>query len=315
MTEKSRSQHILELARELLDDIELGRAEGERLILKASRLARWVGGDEFRDWLKYEMGGYNSSEPLSLKYMARTGRWTNREEKKGWWGPLAQQEAAILAQQAKLATMRTPDIGGDYANVAIMNTHKAMNDAALLIQQLSGIRSRVLAILHGFVSEVYYAKEFDSLTDSIFERYQRDVDALIVQYCGDVLTKIPALMDRLASGDSEAISQALSTCRRIIESFADSIFPPSEQIFEIGGDILKLDASKHQNRINVYVYQRTDSQSRRKRIRQNLSNLFDRVSSGVHKDISSEEARALFLNTYLFLGEILHLDNAATSRS
>ncbi|KCV45596.1 hypothetical protein L506_0498 [Bordetella bronchiseptica GA96-01] len=46
-----------------------------------------------------------------------------------------------------------------------------------------------------------------------------------------------------------------------------------------------------------------------------MSNLFDRVSSGVHKDISSEEARALFLNTYLFLGEILHLDNAATSRS
>lgn len=315
MTEKSRSQHILELARELLDDIELGRAQGERLILKASRLARWVGVDEFRDWLKYEMGGYNSREPLSLKYMARTGRWTNREEKKGWWGPLAQQEAAISAQQAKLATMRTPDIGGDYANVAIMNTHKAMNDAALLIQQLSGIRSRVLAILHGFVSEVYYAKEFDSLTDSIFERYQRDVDALIAQYCGDVLTKIPALMDRLASGDSEAISQALSTCRRIIESFADSIFPPSEQTLEIGGNVLKLDASKHQNRINVYVHQRTDSQSRRQRIRQNLSNLFDRVSSGVHKDISSEEARALFLNTYLFLGEILHLDNAATSRS
>jgi len=313
MTEQSRSQHILELARELLDDIELGRTEGERLILKASRLARWVGSDEIRDWLKYEMGGYNSTEALSLKYMSRTGRWTNREEAKGWWGPLAQQEALIAAQRAQLAAMRTPDIAGDYANLAIQNTHKAMSNAASLIQQISGIRSRVLAILHGFVSDVYYAKEFDSLTDSIFERYQREVDALIAQHCGDVLTKIPALMDRLASGELEAVSQALSTCRRIVESFADSIFPPSDQTFEIGGNALKLDASKHQNRINAYVHQRTDSQSRRQRIRQNLSNLFDRVSSGVHKDVSSEEARALFLNTYLFLGEILHLDKAATS--
>jgi hypothetical protein len=33
----------LELAKELLDDIELGRIDAERLLLKASRLARWVG--------------------------------------------------------------------------------------------------------------------------------------------------------------------------------------------------------------------------------------------------------------------------------
>lgn len=313
MTEQSRSKHILELAQELLDDIELGHAEGERLILKASRLARWVGSDEIRGWLQYEMGGYNSTEPLSLKYMSITGRWTDRKDKKGWWGPLAQMEAMIATQKAKLATMRTPDIGGDYANLAIMNTHKAMNEAASLIQRISGIRSRVFAVLHRFVCDIYYAKQFDSLTDSIFERYQRDVDALIAQYCGDVLTKIPALMDRLASSDSEAISQALNTCRRIIESFADSIFPPSDKTFEIGGNILRLDESKHQNRINAYVHQKTNSRSRRQRIRQNLSNLFDRVSSGVHKDVSAEEARALFFNTYLFLGEILHLDETTLS--
>ncbi|SAL22587.1 hypothetical protein AWB71_01160 [Caballeronia peredens] len=313
MTQQSRSQHVLELARELLDDIELGRAEGERLILKASRLARWVGSDETRAWLKLEMSGYNSSDPISLKYMTLTGRWTNYEEKKGWWGPLAQQEALIAAQKAKLASMRTPDIGGEWANLGILNTHKAMSETASMIQKISGIRSRVLALLHGFVSEIYYAKEFDSLSESIFERYQRDVDARIVQHCGDVLSKIPAVMDRLASGEPEAISQALSTCRRIIETFADSIYPPSDETVEIGGNVLKLDASKHQNRINAFVSERCDSQSRKQRIRQNLGNLFDRVSSGVHKDVSPDEARALFLNTYLFLGEILHLEKAAES--
>ena len=308
MTDQNRSQHILELARELLDDIELGRADAERLILKASRLARWVGTDEIRAWLKFEMIGYNSADSVSLKYMGMTGRWTNREEKKGYWGPLAQQEAKIIAERAKLAAMRTPDVSSEYATLAINNVTNAMTSSANLIQNISGIKSRVLGLLHGFVSEVYYAKEFDNLTESIFERYQRDVDTLIAQHCGNLLEKIPSVMDRLSAGDVEAISQALSTCRRIIESFADSIFPPTDETIEIGGNVLKLDASKHQNRINAYLQGKTDSQSRKQRLRQNLANLFDRVSSGVHKDVSVEEARSLFLNTYLFLGKILHIE-------
>lgn len=96
--EHSRSEHILELAKELLDDIELSRLSAESLLLKASRLARWVGSDEIK--------GYNSSNEISLKYMGVTGRWTDRDEVKGYWGPLAQQEAALEAQNKALQTDR-----------------------------------------------------------------------------------------------------------------------------------------------------------------------------------------------------------------
>lgn len=310
MANQSRTEHVLELARELLDDIELNRTTPDNLVLKASRLARSVGSDETRYWLKLEMGGYNDTNPLSLKYMSLTGRWTDREKNLGYWGPLAQQEAQIVAEKAKLASMRTPDSSSDYANIAISNVTNEMKASANLISRLSGIKSRVLGLLHTFVSDVYYEKEFDSLSESIFERYKRDVDTLISEHCGDVLEKIPAVMDRLAEGDQELISQALATCRRIIESFADSIYPPTDQTVEIAGNTLNLDQSKHQNRINAYIHGKTSSRSRKQRLRQNLANLFDRVSSGVHDDLSAEEARALFLNTYLFLGEILHLGKA-----
>ncbi len=36
-------------------------------------------------------------------------------------------------------------------------------------------------------------------------------------------------------------------------------------------------------------------------------NLYARVSTGVHADVSIEEAQSLFLNCYLLLGEILHI--------
>lgn len=92
MNQKSRAEHILELSRELLDDIELSRLESDKLLLKCSRLARLAGSEEIQAWLKLEMQGYNSKDPVSLTYMSKTGRWTNYKEKKGYWGPLAQQE-------------------------------------------------------------------------------------------------------------------------------------------------------------------------------------------------------------------------------
>ena len=307
MTEQSRSKHILELARELLDDIELNRMSAEHLLLKATRLARWMGSEEIQQWLGLEMIGYNNTEKVSLKYMSITGRWVDRDKGTGYWGPLAQQEAAIEAEKAKLAAMRTPDSSGQWANLTIANVTYAMNETTNLISRLSAIKSRVLAKLHQFVSEAYYSLVFEGLSESIFERYKREVDVLIAASCGKVLGQIPAVMDRLAESDPEAVSQALNTCRRIIESFADSIFPPTENTIEIGENTLGLGADKHQNRINAYIHKHTNSQTRKKRLRQNLSNLFDRVSTGVHGDVTPEEARALFLNTYLLLGEVLHI--------
>lgn len=310
--EQSRSEHILALAKELLDDIELSRLSAESLLLKASRLARWVGSEEIRYWINLEMKGYNSSNEISLKYMGITGRWVEKEKGTGYWGPLAQQEAALEAENVKLRSMSTPDTSGDWA-FRVMQMHQ--NQAAATtnyISTLSGIRSRVLAHLHSFVSEVYYEKQFDSLSESIFERYKSEVDTLVAAHCGDVLEQIPSVMSRLAEGDAESISQALTTVRRIIDSFSDSIFPPTDETIDIGGNEVTLGANKHQNRINAFVHQRVQSKSRKNKIRQNLSNLYDRVSTGVHQDVSAEEARSLFLNCYLLLGEVLHIGHKNT---
>jgi hypothetical protein len=239
--------------------------------------------------------------------MALTGRWYDYEKKTGYWGPLAQQEAAIVAEKIKLAAMRIPDSSSDYAAVAIGNVTMAMTTSATLITRLSGIKTRVLGLMHKFISDTYYEKEFDSLAESIFEKYKKEIDSMIANSCGNVLEKIPSVMDRLSDGESESIAQALTTCRRIIDSFADSLFPPTDSTIEIGGNTLKLDAAKHQNRVNAYIHQRCESQSRKHRLRQNLANLYERVSSGIHSDVTEEEARSLFLNTYLLLGEILHL--------
>lgn len=213
----------------------------------------------------------------------------------------------INAENTKLRTLQAPDTSGDWA-FRVMQMYEAnLQDITNNISLLSGVKSKVLAELHTFISNIYYEKEFDNLSESIFEKYKSDVDTLISSNCGNVLEQIPSVMARLSEKDEESISQALVTIRRIIDSFADSIYPPTDKTIQMNGNEVTLDASKHQNRINAFVYEKITSKSRITKIRQNLSNLYARVSTGVHNEVSAEEARSLFLNTYLILGEILHI--------
>lgn len=303
MTNLSKSTHILELAKELIDDIELQKTNAQAMLLKATRLSRYADNDETRSWLRFEMQGFSSNDETSLKYMSKTGRWTEKKENKGYWMPLAEIEANISTQSLKIKQLRIPDTQG----LNTSNIVTQISTTAKLIAKLEGIKSRVISLIHDFATSVYYEKIFDNLAESIFDEYKKEVDLLIAENSGDIIQQIPSVISRLSDGDTESISQALTTCRRIIDNFADKIFPPSDDTIEIGGNTLSLKVDKTLNRLNAYVHQKTSSDSRKKKIRQNLSNLYDRVSTGVHSDVTASEARNLFFNVYLILGEILAL--------
>jgi hypothetical protein len=304
--EMSKSEHIISLAKEILDDIELSRLEAQPLLLKATRLARYVDNDEVRKWLRFEMQGFSNDE-LSLKYMTKTGRWTDKEKNLGYWLPLAQIKAISDAQKQKLSLIRIPDTSGDKATFVIDRVTSQMNDATQIISKVEGIISRVISLIHDFAANVYYQKTFDNVAEGIFDKYKKDIDILIGENSGDVLEQIPSVIDRLSDGDKESISQELTTNRRIIDSFANHIFPATDETIIIGDHVLSLKQDKVLNRINAFIHKNSESESRKKKLRQNLSNLYDRVSAGVHSDVDANEARSLFFNTYLILGEILTL--------
>jgi hypothetical protein len=305
--ELSKTEHTITLAKEIIDDIELSRLDCKAVLLKATRLSRYVDDEDVRKWLRFEMQGYNSKEDISLNYMSKTGRWTDKEKLEGYWFPLAQVEASCEAQKQKLALIRIPDTSGDRATFVIDRVTTQMNGATTNISKLEGIKSRVVSLIHDFATSVYYQNTFDALAENIFDNYKKDIDLLIAENLGDIIEQIPSVISRLSENNSESISQALTTCRRIIDSFADHIYPASDSTISIGGNELSLKKDKVQNRINAYIHNNCESESRRKKLRQNLSNLYERVSVGVHSDVDSHEAKSLFFNTYLLLGEILTL--------
>jgi len=303
-TELSKNEHIVELAQELLDDIELSRCSSESLILKARRLARLIGDNKVQNWLFYEMHGYHPDSPYALEYISLTGRWIDYEKKTAYCGSLSDQEAVIHSTERKLECFRIPP---NSHPTAVAHLRWAIEEASNLLSRISSIRSRVLALLYSFASDTYYNRIFSNLSETIFENYKREVDKLLSTQCGNIIEMIPSIYNRLTEKNPEAISQAQSTCRRIIDSFADSMYPPTKDKIIQAGEEHDLSQDKPKNRILAYINENTKSEGRQKKLRQTLENIYERLSAGVHDDITFEEAKSLFLQTYLFLGEVLNL--------
>ena len=53
MKSENKPSHIIELCKELIDDIELSRIDSKAILLKAKRLAYISGANEIKDWLEY----------------------------------------------------------------------------------------------------------------------------------------------------------------------------------------------------------------------------------------------------------------------
>jgi hypothetical protein len=318
MSEFGKGQHILSLAEELLTNIEDNRISGESIVLKATRLANLAGSKKIQDWLWYEKHGYNLTEPVSVEYLSYTGRnifYTTlssyqKKPDRILYGSLATLESNVEMYKLRIENLKYDSTPKTTTMNFATTSYKPPSDTQILtnlIGECQNVINKVRALIHNFASNIYYEMIFSNISEDIFENFKGEVDSLLAQSSGEVLQKIPSIYRRLAEGDTEAISHALTTCRRIIDTFADTIYPPSDTPINIGGQEVKLTAQHHQNRINAYVRERVSSDSRRTKFRQTLGNLYGRVSAGVHTDVTLAEARSLFLETYLLLGEIITL--------
>lgn len=150
---------------------------------------------------------------------------------------------------------------------------------------------------------------FSAASNDIFPRYQACVDAKIEATASDALQMLPAAFERLHAGstDREAVSHALQSCRRMIEAYADAVYPATTWT----GDNWRSDLQHHKERYQGPV----ESLCGNKNVvgqplcalGENLGSPWDRLLVAVHGEVERAEAQALVLNTYLLLGEITDL--------
>jgi hypothetical protein len=301
----SKTDQITALALEVLEDAEMSRTSMETLILKASRLARLVGDEEVIQWLRYERLGYNNRDEIALKFIDLTNRKFHVDTMQVHYGSSIMQESIVQSQKEQLDIVKQYKPSGDWMRLHVEEQQTKVAKITSVMASSQRVLFAVRAHIQEFAVRVYYEKLFSHQAGTIFTQYQDEVDALLAGTAETAFKRLPNAFERLGAGDSEAISHALTTCRRVLDSFADAVYPARAGVAHIGEQEIEVGAAHTRNRLRGYVYERIGRGSRYDRINRSISLLYDRVSAGVHADVNIGEARALVLQTYLLLGEIL----------
>lgn len=302
-----RQEEALRIAEEVLADIELKRLKASEVVLKASRLARLAGHDELTEFLACERNGYTGSE---AKWIKRAGR--SAAEGKYYNASIAKVEANLEAAHEAINAMRGGgNYSGDYITVASRQHDDRIASQASTVGIWSGIAGQVVAATYDMVSEIYHELLFSELQATLFADTQGRVDGSLAEASGSALEKIERVSDRLRDGDPESVSQGLTTCRRLIDSCADQVFPAQSEPYAIGEEAtLAVGPQNVLNRLQAFTHQRGIPKGRRDRLRRTLADLYGRCSAGTHADVTVDEARFVFLQTYVALGEILTLKDS-----
>jgi hypothetical protein len=328
MNENAKSNRISEarsVVGSLLDDLESSSATIDTVLMRAKRLARLMRDTDAQRWLDLETSGYPSNFSFDdlgtcRKYAAACGR-LNEAEKKFYTQSLPEFEANAETEQLLLAAnkpassslSKVKDFVEKSATEALMATQLRLQATQKKnYAQSKKIFVSLKAAIHNYATDMYLALELGDIAQDIFEGARNEIDTFVRAHCPKAAEKLVAINERMADDSSESRASALTSCRRLLMTVADSLFPPSEDGWtDSSGKVRKVGVEQYKNRLLAYIATRCSSdgstailESELEFLAARLDAIYEKTCKGVHIDVSSEEARLAVIHTYLFIGEI-----------
>ncbi|MFE5586361.1 hypothetical protein [Kitasatospora sp. NPDC056531] len=160
---------------------------------------------------------------------------------------------------------------------------------------------------------------YSSINESIFGNYKAVTDRLLSTHAPNLVQRFNAVYRRLneaATRDGgapagEELSQALTTCRRILEAVVDHVFTARPEPSVAG---FKLDQPSYRSRLFEFIKDVSESENVSAATIAMAKGLHDRFAAfdkltnkGVHAEVALRAANMCVLNTYILCGEVLLL--------
>jgi hypothetical protein len=320
----------LTLSAEILRDVELDQVPLTSVALKASRLARLLNDFESQTTMQYEVSGYPMDSsgilpPEVWELAVHAGRKyeevdadTKAPFEYVYVESISSLEKQIQMAEASLEAARDPSGSRGstwrpqsnlYERVAIRNS----------VQAASARLASRRAFIYEYATRRYYELRFSGIADDVFGRIRERVDTQIGFVLQDAPKRFAAAYDNLRSENPEDWSNAVHSCRRILQDLADAVFPATDRTrtkVVDGREItIHLREQHFINRILAFVEGSTSSGRFQEIVGSQLAFLGDRLEAvfraaqkGSHATIvAREEADRYVVYTYLIVGDILSL--------
>lgn len=170
-----------------------------------------------------------------------------------------------------------------------------------------------------YLTELHDKLKFSGTISSSFDLLKDAVDDRLLDLDPEIAEQLMLAFKSVSSDSKEEWSHALTTCRRLLESLADKLYPASDLV--IGKRTFK--QNQFVNRLWQFMNDTIESDSNRDLAQMHVNYLGSWLekankitNKGVHDEVSQLEATKAVFHIYLMLADLLdYLDPSAVSKT
>jgi len=319
------------ISEEIIKDIELSRVSIASTALKTVRLARLLNDFPAQQIFQYEASGYPTEpdgvQPQIWRLLEIAGRTCmQRDPKTKETKPLAYLESIDqLERQIEAAKLGLSAAQDREVSVSSANPHQVVLAPAGNVLERQSLHRQITiasgrladrrAFIHVYSSRRHYELKFSGVAQNVFTAIREAVDRSIGNVVPDAVHKFASVHDNLLSKNPEDWSNAVHSCRRILQDLADAVFPAQKESRTTpDGKSIKLGSDSYINRLVCYADDKSGSARFSELIGSHLHFLGDRLDAvfkaaqkGSHATVSRDEANRYVVYTYMLVGDILRL--------
>ena len=334
---KNKHAEALILSREILRNFELSEIPLSNIALKTARLARLLGEFDYEKAFRFEVSGYHSFSDGIPPDVAKIAQLANRNSTDSQGKERAYTRSIdqmVLEKTAHIEALRVsadPNINLSYSNThtdfiggvadrmqrqqAIRGNKKERKDILDMFRVLGEQLSERKEFIYGYIMKKNIELEFGGNLYDVFLSNLELVRIRITRVVPDGVQKLNSIIENLQSSNEEDWSNAAHSCRRLLKSVADVIFPPQKENLKANGKNIKAGEEQYINRLIAFVEKNKSSSTYSKVVGSQLQFLGDRLDAilnaaqkGSHHILKDKsEAEKYFAYTSLILSDILSL--------
>lgn len=196
---------------------------------------------------------------------------------------------------------------------------KVGNDRTHYLNNINSHLSYINKHCHSYISYLINKVKYSGTTKSSFDLLKESVDDKIFEIDPELAEQLMLAFKAISSNSKEEWSQALTTCRRLLESLADSLYPAHDETI----DKRTFKQNQYVNRLWQFMHEAIQSDTNKTLAKAHVDYLgswLERnnkaTNKGVHDEVTQLEATKFVFHIYLMLADLLeYLDESVVTNT
>lgn len=320
MTPQTEALRLLD---ESLAENEKSKGSLLAAVQKLFRAATLLQNDDIQKWCAIQMGDHQYTQPLKDIIEAAQGK----DEKKIGKMRKVLDDLGLRSDfhytQEELNVKWNPS-GGGYQSIGFIEERyadlvrtRSGNDGTYYKNNLNAHLSYVRRRAHELASDLLNKVRFQGTTSNCFDILKSAVDDKLLDLNPVLAEQLMLAFKGVSSSNDEEWSQALTTCRRLLEGVADAVYPANSD--PVAGRVLT--QAQYVNRLWAFMDKAIESDSNKALAKTHVDFLGawmektnKLANKGVHAEVGQLEAVKAIFHTYLVLADILDYLKAAPAK-